>query len=163
MEEKLVSRGYGKTQVKQQMKDAYKMERKEALKRVERKGDKRVNFVLTHSGYLPNVNRILKRHKHYLEEDGMSHFVNELPRLSLRRGKNIGDLVVNAKAKEEEGGSGPCGRHCKLCKYMQETDKVKDKEGREMKIETRMDCRTVGAIYGMYCKKCTKIVYVGKT
>ena len=26
-----------------------------------------------------------------------------------------------------------------------------------------MDCRTVGAIYGMWCGKCEKVVYVGKT
>ena len=26
-----------------------------------------------------------------------------------------------------------------------------------------MDRRTVGAIYGMWCKKCEKIIYVGKT
>ena len=112
---------------------------------------------------LPNVNRILKRHRHYLEEDGMNRFVTELPRLSLRRGKNLGDLIVNAKAKGEEGGSGPCGRGCKLCKYMKETDSVKDKDGGDMQLKERMDCRTIGAIYGMYCKKCQKVVYVGKT
>ena len=74
---------------------------------VEKKTDRRVNFVLTHSSYLPNVNRILKRHGHYLKEDEMGNFVKELPRLSLRRGKNLGDLIVNAKAREQEGGSGP--------------------------------------------------------
>ena len=163
VEEKLVSRGYGKNQVRQQMKEAFKMERGEALKRVEKKSDKRVNFVITHSGYLPNVNRILKRHGHYLEEDGLEMYVKDLPRLSLRRGKNLGDLIVNAKAKSKEGGSGPCGRGCKLCKYMERTETVKDKDGKEMRIEERMDCRTVGAIYGMNCRKCQKVVYVGKT
>ena len=139
------------------------MEREEALKRVEKRSDKRINFVLTHSGYLPNVNQILKRHEHYLKEDEMSNYVTELPRLSLRRGKNLGDLIVNAKARDQEGGSGPCGRKCKLCKYMRETDTVQDKDGKEMKLERKMDCQTVGAIYGMHCKKCKKVVYVGKT
>ena len=32
-----------------------------------------------------------------------------------------------------------------------------------MRLESKMDCRTVGAIYGMYCRKCKKVVYVGKT
>ena len=68
-----------------------------------KKEDRRVNFVLTHSGYLPNVNRILKRHRHYLEEDGMEQYISELPRVSLRRGKNIGDLVVNAKPRKDGG------------------------------------------------------------
>ena len=75
----------------------------------------------------------------------------------------MGDLVVNAKAKNREGGSGPRGKGCKLCKYMQRTEMIKDKEGKEMRIEERMDCRTIGAIYGMHCKKCQKVVYVGKT
>ena len=112
---------------------------------------------------VPNVNRSLKRHEHYLKEDEMSNYVKELPRLSLRRGKNLGDLIVNAKARDREGGSGPCGKKCKLCKYMRATDTVKDKDGKEMKLERKMDCQTVGAIYGMHCKKCKKVVYVGKT
>ena len=163
VEEKLVSRGYGRNQVKKSMGETFKMEREKALERVEKKTDKRVNFVITHSAYLPNVSKILKRHGHYLKEDGMEHFIKDLPRLSLRRGKNIGDLVVNAKARVEGGGSGPCGRKCKLCKFMQVTNTVKDKEGKALKIESKMDCQTVGAIYGMFCKKCEKVVYVGKT
>ena len=32
-----------------------------------------------------------------------------------------------------------------------------------MKIKGTMDCRTVGAVYGMWCRRCRKMVYVGKT
>ena len=55
VEEKLVSRGYGQNQVRKQMKETFKLEREKALERVEKRSDKRVNFVITHSGYLPNV------------------------------------------------------------------------------------------------------------
>merc|ERR1739838_344456 len=104
-----------------------------------------------------------KRHSHYLKEDGLEGYVEGVPRLSLRRGKNLADLVVNAKEKKQEGKSGPCGKSCKLCSYMEEVTEVKDKKGKRMKIIGKMDCRTVGAVYGMWCKKCEKIVYVGKT
>ena len=144
------------------MKETAKMERRQALERVKKGYDKKINFVITHSGYLPNVNKILRRHGHYLEEDGMEKYVREVPRLSLRRGRNIGDLVVNAKPRKEEKGSRPCGKQCKLCKHIRKVDKVKDKDGREIEIG-RMDCRTVGVVYGMYCRKCQKVVYVGKT
>ena len=87
----------------------------------------------------------------------------ELPRLSLRKGKNIGDLVVNAKVKKEGGGSGPCGRGCKLCGCMKKVDHVEDKDGKRIELVGEMDCRTVGAIYAMWCGKCEKVVYVGKT
>ena len=46
---------------------------------------------------------------------------------------------------------------------MVETKEVTDKRGERRKIKGKMDCRTVGAIYGMWCKKCKKVVYVGKT
>ena len=83
--------------------------------------------------------------------------------MSLRRGKNLGDLIVNARARQEEGGTGPCGKDCKLCKNMRATEVVTDKDGKEMKLEKKIDCRTIGLIYGMHCKACKKIVYVGKT
>ena len=92
----------------------------------------------------------------------MGRYIEEVPRLSLRRGKNLGDLIVNAKKKGEEGGTGPCGKGCKLCKFMKDTDKVKDKDGKDIVLQ-RLDCRTVGVVYGMYCKKCQKVVYVKKT
>ena len=81
--EKMVSRGYGEQQVGRQLKEAFNMDRNEALRRVEKKSDKRINFVTTHSAYLPNVSRILKRHGHYLKEDGLEGFIEEMPRLSL--------------------------------------------------------------------------------
>ncbi len=93
----------------------------------------------------------------------MDRYIEDTPRLSLRKGKNLADLVVNAKAKKIDGRSGPCGKGCKLCEYMVETKEVKDKRGEMKMIKGEMDCRTVGAIYGMFCKKCEKIVYVGKT
>ena len=161
--EKMVSRGYGDQQVSRQLREAFKMDREEALKRVEKKKDKRINFVTTHSAHLSNVNKILKRYRHYLNEDGLEMYVSEVPRLSLRRGKNIADLVVNAKEKKGEGMSGPCGRNCKLCGYMEETTEVTDKGGKKLKLIGKMDCRTAGGIYGMSCNKCGKVVYVGKT
>ena len=72
----------------------------------------------------------------------------------------MSDLVVNAKAKKEEWGSGPCGKECKLCRFMVETNEVKDKKGEMRRIKNKVDCRTTGAIYGITCKECEKVVYV---
>ena len=54
--EKLMSRGYGEIQVKRQLKEGSRMSREEAMERAEKREDKRINFVTTHSTYLPNVN-----------------------------------------------------------------------------------------------------------
>ena len=75
----------------------------------------------------------------------------------------MADLIVNAKKVEKEGSSGPCGRDCKLCKFMMKTKEVEDKRGVVRGIKGSLDCRTVGAIYGIWCGKCGKIIYVGKT
>ena len=50
----------------------------------------------------------------------------------------------------------------KFCQFMVETKEMKDKRGETKEIKEAMDCRTVGAIYGIWCKKCEKIIYVGK-
>ena len=71
--------------------------------------------------------------------------------------------MVNAKAKVEGGESGPCTKGCTLCGIMKKTDHVKDKDGVLMYLKGDMDCKTVGAIYGMWCRRCDKVVYVGKT
>ena len=47
------------------------MGRMEALKRVEARKDDRINFVTTHSEYLPNVNK----HRNYLQENGLESYV----------------------------------------------------------------------------------------
>ena len=119
------------------------MSQEKALERAEKKEDKRINFVTTHSAYLPNINKILKRHGHFLKEEGLDKYIKETPRLSLRRGKNLADLVVNAKKKEGDGGTGPCGKGCKLCEFMVETKQITDKRGDIKKIKGKMDCRTV--------------------
>ena len=60
------------------------MTRAGALKRVEKKADSKINFVTTHSAYLPNINKILRRHGHYLREDGLDKYIEGVPTLSLR-------------------------------------------------------------------------------
>ena len=72
--------------------------------------------------------------------------------------------MVNAKLEKGEGRSGPCGKGCKLCEHMEDVDvEVEDQRGRRLRLRGVMGCGTVGAVYGMWCRKCRKIVYVGKT
>ena len=37
------------------------------------------------------------------------------------------------------------------------------KKERKKERKSKVDCRTVGAIYGIWCKSCKKVIYVGKT
>ena len=46
---------------------------------------------------------------------------------------------------------------------MEEVEEVEDQRGRKLRLRGMMDCRTVGAVYGMWCRRCERVVYVGKT
>lgn len=94
----------------------------------------------------------MKRHGHYLQEEGLKKYGLVLPRLSLRKGKKLTDLVVKVKLKQEGGKSGPYRRRCKLCEHMEVVSEVKDKDGKRMKIKGVMVSGLVGAVYGMCCR-----------
>jgi hypothetical protein len=88
--------------------------------------------------------------------------IRELPRLSLRRRRNLGDIVVDAKSREEGGTSGPCGK-CKLCESMRQTEKFCGSDGREYEVRGKFNCESVGMVYAMHCEVCEHIIYVGKS
>ena len=79
--------------------------------------------------------------------------------MSLRRGRNLADMVVNAKPRIGEGKSGLCGKGCKLCGYVEEVEEVEDQRGRMLRMKGVMDCSTVGAVYEMCCRRYKRVVY----
>ena len=40
---------------------------------------------------------------------------------------------------------------------------TEDKQGNTIKLRNDINCKTRGVIYGMWCDKCDKIIYVGET
>jgi hypothetical protein len=45
-----------------------------------------------------------------------------------------------------------------LCPSMKKAEKVKDKNGKELRIRGSMSCKTFGLIYGMWCEGCKRNV-----
>lgn len=163
LKKNLMKRGYGEKGLKRELQNARSWSREDALKKVEReKTDKKVNFVLTHSAYLPNVSKIMRDNFHHMRIEGLEGVFEEPPRVSLRKGRSIGNMVMDQQPEKGRGSSGRCGG-CKLCPNMKMTQTFRDQEGRTFDIRTVMTCESVGVVYGMECKKCQKIVYVGKT
>ena len=64
-------------QIKRQLKEGFQMSQEEALERAGKNEDKRIYFVTTHSAYFPNINRILKKHGHYLKEEGLDKYIKD--------------------------------------------------------------------------------------
>jgi hypothetical protein len=106
--------------------------RQKALEKKEvDKGDEKINFVTTHSAYLPNIKKIPKENFHYIQREGLEDIISEPPRLSLRKRKNLKDLVVDAKPKVERGMSGLCDKPCILCPNVIQKCFFRGKDGRE--------------------------------
>jgi hypothetical protein len=93
---------------------------------------------------------------------GLQEILGEPPRLSLRRGRNLGDIIIDAKPRQEDGVSGPCSG-CKLCENMRPTTSFAGRNGKQYQVRGDHTCESVGMIYGMHCDVCGHVVYVGKS
>jgi hypothetical protein len=159
----MMARGYSERNMDKEIRVAKRWRREEVLKKVEAKGeDEKVNLVLTQSAYLPNVSKILKNNFHHMRIEGLEEVFSGPPRLSLRKGKSIGNMIVDATSRTEPGSSGCCGK-CILCPNMKSTKQFKDQQGKTFDIRSVMTCETIGVVYAMECGRCEKIIYVGKT
>ena len=139
------------------------MSREQALEKVQRREvEEKINFVTTFSSYLPNVKKILQENFHHLQREGLQEVIKEPPQLSLRRGRNLGDLIIDAKPKHEVRVSGPCSG-CKLCESMRQTTTFSGRDGMQFQVRGNFNCESVGMVYAMHCDKCGHVVYVGKS
>ena len=164
LKEKMVERGYNRKLVDKEYRNMRKVPREQALQRVKKQTrEDGINFVTTYSSYLPNVKKVLSENFHHLQREGLQDIIMEPPRLSLWRGRNLGDLIINAKPKQHlEPGSGPCGK-CVLCVSMRHTTSFVGEGPKVYKVQENFTCESIGMVYGMHCERCEKVVYVGKS
>ena len=88
------------------------------------------------------------------------------PLVAYRRDRNLSDILVHGKLNKlmKPRQDKNCGREdCSVCTRMFEggvfsTDGVKSYSTINYK-----GCATENVVYGIYCCKCTKMVYVGET
>ena len=72
---------------------AFRIKRDKALKvkqKVDRKCKPKINFVTDYDPVFPDINRILSKHKHILEDDNQFYFHRTV--LGSRIGEDIGTL-----------------------------------------------------------------------
>ena len=152
-----------------------KVERHEALKKVEVKRTTREVLCTTFHPGLPSVSSILKKHHSVLTvEDPQMQDIFPTPSLvCYKRHKNLKDMLIRAKvsmkrhAKRRIAGLKPCqmkGGCCIMCSFCP-TAKTHESyhTGESWEIGTPMDCETVNVIYKIVCRKCPSFVYVGET
>ena len=95
----------------------------------------------------------------------MKRIFGKTPIVAYRRDTNLQDILIHKKHNKAFFGNKnrcePCGKKCAICPYIQNTDTVKDDEGKDTK--SVINCKAVNVAYAIFCLKCNRYVYVGET
>ena len=173
-----ISSGYPKYMVKGILNDV--LHRKRSLnysKKVE-KAPFPVVWVQTFGPATPVISELIKKANVALKESPCWKDENRPLGLVSRRGKNLGDLILNRKAFSTEcedssspKGTVPCtsildppkrGRKCNACPLMSKNHTITSRVDQKVHNTPEGNCKSKGLIYAAECTKCTK-QYVGQT
>ena len=170
--EKLVSRlserGYPRGEVANELRKVDRMRREALLVRrgeIRTSEESRVPMVVTFSSFLPDVTAIMRKNRHILQKsDRLKKIFRKDPMVAYKRGSNLKDLLVHRKTRKALGTRGrqDCGGGCVICKVFYEGDTVPGAE-RSLHYDRTIGCKTSNLVYGIWCAKCSKVVYVGQT
>ena len=166
---RLVERGYPKDKVKGELRRADRMKREDLLsgkgQTRRSKEQDRVPLVVTYSSYLPNIREIMHSNRHILHRsDRLKNIFQKDPMVAYKRGRNLKDLLVHGKTRRAltTQGKQDCGRDCAICQVFYEGDTVPGVGG-PVHYDKTIGCRSSNLVYGVWCNKCEKVVYVGQT
>ena len=167
----LTKRGYKFSEMDKVLGKVDVMERKNLLsyrKNDTSSGNNRVPLVLTYNRGLPKVQEIVHRHMKVLHRSQkMKEVFDDPPITAFRRDTNLEDIIVHAKGRKmfEKGlpGTNKCGKKCIICNYLKVGTSHISNDGKTYYFNDRFNCKTNNCIYGIFCKVCKEIVYVGET
>ena len=170
LKDRLVERGYPDDLIEGGFKRADDTERDNLLGGNTRKSKTidRVPLVITYSNYLPSIRKVLKDKKHLLRHsEHLSDIFKRDSLVSYRRGRNLKDMLVHAKTKRLlRGERGPqnCGKNCVICRRMfSESALIQGPSKSSCTFDRTIGCKSFNVIYGVYCKVCHCLCYVGET
>jgi len=172
LKEHLHRRGYKKSEVEKQLGRVDNLSRDDLLNQTceREENQERVPLVLTYSGSLPNIHRILRARASLLQNsERLKDVFRQQPMVAYRRGENLMDMLVHKKTNKifkEAGKRGmqKCGRkRCAICKFVRETETLRTPEGKLVEINQEITCLTKNVVYATSCKKCDRVIYIGET
>ena len=84
--------------------------------------------------------------------------------VACKRGSNLKDILVHRKTRRAltTRGRQDCGGNCVICQIFYEGERIPEVEGL-IHYDRTVGCKTSNLVYGVWCAKCNKIVYVGQT
>ena len=125
-----------------------------------------IPFIIQFNPHNPPINAILKKNKHILTSSGDTKYMSNYHfQMVHRRALNLKQSLVRADLKliDIPKGSGPCGKPCVTCPYMERTTTIFCSSSQEtFPIHGRFNCKTKNVIYVITCTKCG-LQYVGQS
>lgn len=163
----LIGQKYPEGIVDDAIERARNLEREDILAESRKENHPETNLVLTYSSKIPKVNDILRRNFNIIKQsDRLSAIFQQPPRVVYRRGKNLRDLLVNAKTEPPERAQGcrPCGKpRCKVCTHIETTNIAQASRSTfKYAIKENLNCDTSNVIYKLRCLVCNQ-EYIGQT
>lgn len=97
----------------------------------------------------------------------MKEIFEKVPIIAYRRDKNLGDILVHRKTSKVlnthcRPENRRCLKACVVCDMLNRGIHVKG-QPQDITFSSRQECRAHNLVYGVFCGKCDKMVYVGET
>ena len=143
---------------------AQQIDRQSALQTSQKEKNDRIPFTLTFHPHNNPVKAIILNNFKILQNDPKTGAIfSQLPLISFKRDKNVGNFLVRNTFKTiEKPGTFKCARsRCKTCPFVQNADKISGPK-RSVKITDRFTCTSANVIYCITCTLCKKL-YIGET
>ena len=162
-----LKQGYPRYLLEKQRRKALLLDRKELLKFVAKDTDEKERIIFPIRYHPTNVKvvNIIKRNFTLLKNDEeVGDLFKDPPMVAYRRDRNLKDLFVRSKLKDNNSkrGTTKCkDSRCLTCNYVCDKSLVIGPRG-SFEIRQEFDCNSKGLIYCIECNKCGEL-YVGET
>ena len=169
LREMLLKRDYNKNIIEAGIKRARDTDRKEALKRVDKKTNDRVVLAVKYHPALPSFTNILKKHwTTMVKEKRLKEIFPKPPMVAYQQHPNLKSMLVRAKIPSGKVnrinlGMKKCNKQCKVCSFVAKEKEFKSKRSNDkFTIKGEYNCKTEGVIYLTFYLNCG-MQYVGQT
>ena len=181
LKDKLLSRGYKRNYIVKSFERVSVIERKQALRKVEKKIVNRPVLSLQFDPRLPHISNILYRFwKIMCQNPHLKKVFKDPPMVCWTRPKNLKEILIRAKLPKEDNirrssrnkiGFKHCGFDCMMCKFSPKfaNNIVSSVTKEKITILSNLTCHSENVIYCITCIKdngtckCNPPQYIGQT
>lgn len=163
----LIARGYKQNDIERQQQKIDNISSKDSLPKQSQHDNKtKIPLLINFSKSLPKLNAIIKKNAKLVKNNSKFDELIERTIIAYKRNENLKDKLVHRKHNNQffkhDNGTYRCKKGCRICNNIKEGKEFGDEK---FKYYTKgnISCDTYNIIYGIFCKKCRRIVYVGET